>query len=201
MSQIIKIHKVESKEIKNGVVIKHEESIIDGSKGLSFKLFDQKGDKKEKYYGKSNTDGTFNFVMILDNQKNEIDKLTLVELIEELKKIKGFKFVIDYLGSIKQKGGKSIRSVNNCIHGTLSFCPYDNNNLFCPFSNVFARTARTARTSRVSKLKRSTTMPKKSSRKGSRKNSRTNSRKGSKKHSRKTSRKTSRKNSRKNSRK
>ena len=194
MSQIIKIHKVETKEIKNGVVIKHEENIIDGTKGLSFKLFDQKGDAKEKYYGKSNPDGTFNFVIIMDNKKDEIDKLTLVELIEELKKIKGLKFVIDYLASIKQKGGKRNQkggkpfNSNNCIHGSLTFCPYNNNNMLCPFSNVLYRNAKVSRV-------------KKTSRNNLRKNSRKNSRKGSRKTSKKTSKKTLRRTSRKTSKK
>ena len=122
MSKIVKLHKVHQKEVKNSIITEHEESIIDGTKGLTFKVFDRKGDDKEKYLGKSNNDGTFDLIHIKNEEKNKMDKLSTQELLKELKKIKSLKFVVDYLETLKQKGGVlSCPRYPNCPH---SKCPY-----------------------------------------------------------------------------
>jgi hypothetical protein len=188
MSGLIYIHKNERMVNKNDVITRHDESIIDGKKGLSFKLYSQNGDKREKFVGKSNPNGTFKFIVINNGEKKEEDELNLKDLLAIIKKIKGLKFVVDYLESIPkatQKGGKKKR----CLHGSEVVCPYTKHNLKCPFKKS------------GHELKRAS---KKSSRKGSKKGSRNHMRRmsgGKRRVSRKTSRKTSRKGSRKTSRK
>ena len=88
----------------------HDENLIDGDKGLSFKVFHRDGNSTEKYAGRRNPDGSFTLIHIRDNQRSE-HVYTLQELINEIKNIKSLQFVVKYLSTLentKQTGGRRI---------------------------------------------------------------------------------------------
>ncbi len=94
------LHHEQSKQIKNGKVTIHEEQVIDGPKGLSFKLYKRDGDKKEKIVGKRNKDGTFTIIHIKGDKKDS-NNYTVEELKKEIKKHKELDFVNKYVSTAK----------------------------------------------------------------------------------------------------
>jgi hypothetical protein len=97
------LHQFVSKEIKDGKVVVHEESVIHGPKGLSFKYYYKDESTKEKVNGRQNQDGTFTLIRTVGDQQ-DIKTLTKEELLKEIGKMKYLKFAYDYLKS--QAGGK-----------------------------------------------------------------------------------------------
>jgi hypothetical protein len=100
MSKITYRHKEESTDIKNGKITVYEEDIIDGPKGVSFKLYKKTDTKKEKIIGRRNDDGTYTFIHIVDDKKDS-KNLSLADLLKEIKKIKGLEFAVKYLSTAK----------------------------------------------------------------------------------------------------
>ena len=78
----------------------YEEQVIDGPKGLSFKLYKRDGDKKEKIVGKRNESGTFT-VIYIKGDKKDTETYTLEELKKEVKKNKELDFVTKYISTAK----------------------------------------------------------------------------------------------------
>ena len=93
------------KEIKNGQMEEKEQSIFDGSKGLTFKFFSRKGDAIEKYVGRKNEDGTYSVAHIVNNQKSETT-LNLEELLSELRNNRNFDFILNYLSEKQRSTGR-----------------------------------------------------------------------------------------------
>jgi hypothetical protein len=100
-------HTIYSKKVERNTVVEHEESLIDSSKGLTFKVFDKINGTIEKYIGKMNSDGTFTMMHIVDDKKVE-ETYSKDELLQEIKKIESLTFVYEYLKNAKvtQRGGK-----------------------------------------------------------------------------------------------
>ncbi len=106
-------HTLYSKKIERGTVVEHEESLIDGDKGLTFKVFDKRNGTIEKYVGRLNDDDTFSVIHIVDDKKYD-ETYSFDDMLKEVKKIDSLAFVYDYLKdfkkSRKQKGGVKKRS-------------------------------------------------------------------------------------------
>lgn len=97
------VHEVTTKEVKNGSVVVHDEFLIHGSGGLSFKYYYKDDKTKEKITGKMLSDGKFSVRYMVNDKKDE-KEMSKDELIKEFSKNKALKFVVDYLKT--QKGGK-----------------------------------------------------------------------------------------------
>ena len=69
------LHQVSNKSIVDDKVTVHEESIIDGPKGLTFKMFHQEGDKKEKISPEE-----IKFVKSISNNYSMFDLLYMTTL-------------------------------------------------------------------------------------------------------------------------
>lgn len=81
----------------------NEQQVIVGDKGISFKYYHKKGNKKVKIIGKEQDDGSF-LLITIDGDKKEQKTLSKKELIDYIKKDEQLAFA---LNSIKaQKGGK-----------------------------------------------------------------------------------------------
>ena len=96
------LHKVLNETLKNGVREAYEETIIDGPKGLTIKMFkkDAKNTTKILITGKND-----NFKMRIQEGENKTEKdLSLKDLLSELKSNKALKFAADFAKT--QKGGK-----------------------------------------------------------------------------------------------
>lgn len=106
-SNVVFLHSISSTSIADGKKEIHEEFIIHGDKGLSFKYYhkDEKG--VERFSGHQNADGTFN-ITVMSGEKKEQKTVTKEELLKEIGKNKSLKFAVDYLK--KQKGGSRKRS-------------------------------------------------------------------------------------------
>lgn len=120
-SMLTYLHQKSHKEVKNGKVVVREESIIDGPKGLSFKLYVKSDDKKIKYAGKSDN-GKFKVYVKEDDKKEEYE-LDHKEVLEMLKKNKDLQFIYEYVKNYKpekgsQKGGSKKRSKKGSKKGS-----------------------------------------------------------------------------------
>ena len=100
------LHELTSREKKDGKWLIHEESIIHGDRGLSFKYYHKEGDSIEKITGRQNPDGTFALTTIANGQK-ESRILSRDDLLKELGKLKHLKFAVDYIKSQKSSQGRS----------------------------------------------------------------------------------------------
>jgi hypothetical protein len=102
-SDVTFLHSSVSTSIVNGKKVTHEEFVIHGSKGLTFKYYhkDEKG--IEKISGHQNADGTFSLTTV-SGEKKDSKTVTKDELLKEIGKNKDLKFAVEYLKS--QKGGK-----------------------------------------------------------------------------------------------
>ena len=103
------LHKVHTAELKAGKMVKVEEELRDGPRGVSFKLFKKTGDKTEKYVAKQKEDGTFELYIVVGDKKDS-QTLSKADLIKEIKKIKGLEFAIKYLASAKAVARQRARS-------------------------------------------------------------------------------------------
>lgn len=101
----VRIHQKHSKNVVKGVVSEYEEHIIDGDKGLKFKLFTREGDNKERIVGKLDENGKYRLITIKNAEKKEETDLTLEELLKLVKKNKALQFVTDFMGKGSKKGG------------------------------------------------------------------------------------------------
>jgi hypothetical protein len=102
MSKLNYLHKVLNQTLKNGVSQTHEEVIIDGSKGITIKLYTKSGDSVERISISGKDD---NFTMRVQSGEKKTEKtLTKEELMDELKKNKLLKFAADFAKT--QKGGR-----------------------------------------------------------------------------------------------
>ena len=110
MGKLTFLHMQHSKEIKDGKVVEHEEQIIEGDKGLTFKLFKKNDKESQKHHIKHNDDGTFTYKMMVGDKKNEMNNISVDELLKELKSSKDLKFVVDYVSSMKKKKGGAKKS-------------------------------------------------------------------------------------------
>lgn len=97
------MHKLSTTDVKNGVATVFEEYIVEGDKGLMFKLYVKSEKSKVKIVGRKNEDGTFS-VRTMDGDKTDEQTLSKDELMKMLAKDKNLKFVLDYVKSMK--GGK-----------------------------------------------------------------------------------------------
>jgi len=104
-SSLTFLHEKTFKQVKDNKVIINEESVIDGTKGLTFKLYQKEDDKKKKFIGKSKDDGTYELI-IIDGDKKEVLNFTNKELLEFVKKNPELEFVHTYLKTRKLSGGK-----------------------------------------------------------------------------------------------
>lgn len=100
------LHKVMTQTLTDGVVITHEEQIVDGPKGVSIKYFskDKSGQEKISIYFKN---GEYIMKVDMNGEKSE-KKLSKSEVLEELKKNKKLKFAADFAKT--QKGGAWLNS-------------------------------------------------------------------------------------------
>lgn len=96
------LHDIKSRSIENGVEIVHEELVVHGDRGLTFKYYHKEGNVIEKVRGKQNDDNTFS-VTIQSGDKTEEHTLKKEDLVKMLNKDKHLKYMIDYIKS--QKGG------------------------------------------------------------------------------------------------
>ena len=102
MSNLKYLHKVLNQTLKNGVSETYEESIIDGPRGVTIKLFkkDAKGVERILISGKDDK-----FTMkIKKGDKEEEKSLSKDELLSELNTNKSLKFASEFAKT--QKGGK-----------------------------------------------------------------------------------------------
>lgn len=105
MSKLNYLHKSLSKTIKNGESTTYEETIVEGPKGISVKMYskDKNGIEKISISGSGDK-----FVMrTMEGDKKDEKTLTRSELLEELKKNKKLKFAADFAKT--QKGGAWLR--------------------------------------------------------------------------------------------
>jgi topoisomerase IA-like protein len=102
MSNLKFLHKVENRSFKDGVSKIHEESIVDGQRGISIKFFkkDDSGVERIHINGKDNK-----YVMkTRKGDKTDEKVLTKDELLAELNKNKSLKFAAEFAKT--QKGGR-----------------------------------------------------------------------------------------------
>ena len=102
MSNLKYLHKVLNQTLKNGVSETYEESIIDGPRGVTIKLYkkDTKGVERILITGKDDK-----FTMkIKKGDKEEEKTLSKDELLSELNTNKSLKFAAEFAKT--QKGGK-----------------------------------------------------------------------------------------------
>jgi hypothetical protein len=102
MSKLTYLHKVLNQTLKNGVSETYEESIIDGPRGVSIKLYkkDANGVERVLISGKDDK-----FTMKTKKGDKEEEKtLTKDDLLSELSKNKSLKFASEFAKT--QKGGK-----------------------------------------------------------------------------------------------
>jgi hypothetical protein len=102
MSNLTYLHKVLNQSLKDGVAETYEESIIDGPKGISIKLYkkDANGVERVVINGKDDK-----FIMkTKKGDKEDENTLTKAQLLAELSKNKNLKFAADFAKT--QKGGK-----------------------------------------------------------------------------------------------
>jgi hypothetical protein len=102
MSNLTYLHKVLNQSLKDGVAETYEESIIDGPRGVSIKLYkkDANGIERVVITGKDDK-----FTMKTKKGDKEDEKtLTKDELLSELSKNKSLKFAAEFAKT--QKGGK-----------------------------------------------------------------------------------------------
>lgn len=86
------------KELKNGKMFELEEKIMDGPRGVSFKLFKKESGKVLKYTAKQNEDGTFN-LYVIDGDKKDVQTLSRADLLKTIKTVKALAFAVKYLSS------------------------------------------------------------------------------------------------------
>jgi hypothetical protein len=98
------LHEINQKKIDGDKIEVHEENIIKGSRGLSFKYYHKDNNQKVKIQGRQNDDGTWDLITIMDDKREEKKKLSKNDLMKEIEKYKYLKFVSDYLKT--QKAGR-----------------------------------------------------------------------------------------------
>jgi len=102
MSNLKYLHKVLNQSLKDGVSTTYEETIVDGPRGITIKMFkkDNMGVERISINGKDDK-----FVMKTKKGDKEDEKtLSKNELMSELTKNKNLKFAVDF--SKTQKGGR-----------------------------------------------------------------------------------------------
>lgn len=106
-------------------VVEREETIYNGEKGLTFKLFIRNDAKKvrERWSGRSNQDGTYSVVYtdLLKKNKDEHNNISMKDMVNIIKK-GDLKFVIDFIKKINLKGGSSVCPYGKCKHSGK--CPF-----------------------------------------------------------------------------
>lgn len=100
MSKPTFLHQVYQKSIVDDKITEHEESIIDGPKGLTFKMFHREGDNKEKIIGRREKDGKIKIKIMKDNDVSE-KEMDLDEFKKFVKKEKSLAFTVDYVTGLK----------------------------------------------------------------------------------------------------
>jgi hypothetical protein len=100
---LIYLHHVMTKNIHGNTKITHEEKVVHNERGISFAYFHKEGTSQDKIKGRSNADGTYTLIHFKGDKKDE-KILSKDDLLNELKKIKELKFVIDYVKTAK--GGR-----------------------------------------------------------------------------------------------
>lgn len=108
MSKPTYLHQSHYKSIVGDKIEEREESIIDGDKGLNFKLFYRKGDTKKKIKGHRDKASGRIELTIQDGDVKEKKKmdLDLAEFKKFVKSEKMLEFAVDYVSSLK--GGKRV---------------------------------------------------------------------------------------------
>nr|QBK88339.1 MAG: hypothetical protein LCMiAC01_00030 [Mimivirus LCMiAC01] len=106
------LYKRSSSDLKGDKVVTLEESLIDGPKGISFKLYKKNGDKIEKYTGRQNPDGTFTLWIVKGGVKDKQEKIGIDDLMTIIKKVKDLAFVVKYM---KKNAGKISRMIARMI--------------------------------------------------------------------------------------
>lgn len=79
-----------------------EKTVMDGSRGMSFKLFSRINDKTEKFVGKETEDGKIDMYIVSDGKKDS-KTLSVAELLKEIKKTPELSFVSDYISKRKKR--------------------------------------------------------------------------------------------------
>ena len=152
MSKITYLHREIHEKIVDGKRTIHEEMIIDGPKGLTFKLYIKNGEKETKISGiKKNGDFIVN---VKKGDKKETVTLDRKEFLEMLKKEKELDFAKKYIETLK--GGA--RKEDGCGYNEAGMCG--------------GAKRRSRKTSRRTSRKTTRSAKPKTSRKGSRRSSR-----------------------------
>jgi hypothetical protein len=122
-SELTYMFKNSQSEMKNGEMTSYEEEVLNGSKGVTVKMFKKEGStlEKIKITGK---DDKYVMVTIIDGDKKEVS-MNKSEFVAEVKKNKKLKFATDFLktqmggvsrtkknSSSKSNGSKPIKKMN-----------------------------------------------------------------------------------------
>jgi hypothetical protein len=83
--------------LKDGVVTTLDEKILDGSTGMTFKLYSKKNDKILKIVGGSKGDKFYFNVTETGKDDIKLDNITKKDVVDALKKYDNVKFILDYL--------------------------------------------------------------------------------------------------------
>ena len=109
MSTVIYRYENKLKKTVGGEKVIHNETIIDGAKGLSF-TFTQRTTKGAFYklMGKETEPGKFEVTETKDEAKGEPKAMSKADLLKLLKKTKGLEFVIKYIEKEQDKVRKEL---------------------------------------------------------------------------------------------
>ena len=102
---VVYLHELTSREKKDGNWVVHEEMLVHGDRGLSFKYYHKEGNSIEKITGRQNPDGTFILITTINGEK-ETRTLSQDQLVKDLSKLKHMKYATDYIKTQKGSQGR-----------------------------------------------------------------------------------------------